>query len=100
MPELYETRIIPHSTHVINSRIGYDMIIGMNLLGELGIDILNSTHSIKWDTSKIPMKARNPTINHAYFITDPPVIHEATKRQTQILDTKYGKANLSEVVQD
>ena len=80
--------------------MGYDMIIGMDLLGELGIDILNSTHFIKWDEAEIPMRPRDVTIKDAYVIEDPPLVKASTKRITQILDAKYKKANLKDIVQE
>ena len=98
MPELHEQRIITHQTHVTNAKMGYDMIIGMDLLKELGIDILNSTQSIKWDTAEIPMRSRHSTVEDAYFIAEPEAVQEATSRLTKILDAKYEKADLNEVV--
>ena len=69
--------------------MGYDMIIGMDLLKGLGIDILNSTQSIKWDTAEIPMRPKDSTIDDAYFIAEPKAVEEATSRLTKILDAKY-----------
>ena len=97
MPELYQSRIITHEKHVTNAYMGYDMIIGMDLMSELGIDILNSTHSIKWDDAEIPMRHRTVTINDAYHISDPILVKEATSKLTTILDAKYEAANLKEV---
>ena len=54
------------------------MIIGMDLLKELGIDILNSTQSIKWDTAEIPMRPQDSTVEDAYFIAEPEAVQEAT----------------------
>ena len=100
MPELHQNRIINHETHVTNAKMGYDMIIGMDLMSELGIDILNSTHSIKWDEAEIPMRPRDSTIENSYVIHDPKTVQEATSRLTKILDAKYEKADLKQVVQD
>ena len=100
MPELHEQRIVTHDTHVTNAKMGYDMIIGMDLLGSLGIDILNSTHSIKWDTAEIPMRPRDCTMEDAYYIAEPESVKEATSRLTNILDAKYEKADLKQIVQE
>jgi hypothetical protein len=37
----------------------YDMIIGRDLLGELGIIMNFNYHSVTWDTDTIPMKDRD-----------------------------------------
>jgi hypothetical protein len=37
----------------------YNMIIGRDLLGELGIIMNFNDHSVTWDTDTIPMKDRN-----------------------------------------
>ena len=75
------------------------MIIGMDLLGSLGIDILNSTHTIRWDTAEIPMRSQDCTMEDAYYIAEPQAVQEATSRLTKILDAKYEKADLNQVVQ-
>ena len=100
MPELHQNRIINHETHVTNAKMGYDMIIGMDLMSELGIDILNSTHSIKWDEAEIPMRPQDSTLENSYVIHDPEAVKEATSRLTKILDAKYEKADLKQVVWD
>ena len=93
MPELHEQRIINHNTHVTNAKMGYDMIIGMDLMSELGIDILNSTHTIKWDEAEIPLRPRDSTLEDSYFIAEPKAVTQATARLTKILDAKYKKAD-------
>ena len=40
----------------------YDMIIGQDLLGELGIILNTNDHTVTWDTYTIPMKDRG-TLN-------------------------------------
>ena len=80
--------------------MGYDMIIGMDLMSELGIDILNSTHTIKLDEAEIPLRPRDSTLEDSYFIAKPEAVTQATARLTKILDAKYKKADLKQVVQD
>ena len=74
--------------------MGYDMIIGMDLLTQLKIDILNSSQSILWDTAEIPMRSREATLEDAYYIADPKSVSQATTRMTEILDAKYNKADI------
>ena len=47
IPEMHEQRLITFNLHVTNAEMGYDMIVGMDMLTTLGIDILNSTKSIQ-----------------------------------------------------
>ena len=100
LPELHEQRIITHEVHVTRNEMGYDMIIGMDLLTQLKIDILNSSQTILWDTAEIPMRPRDATLEDAYFIADPKAVSQATARLTEILDAKYDKADLKQVTED
>lgn len=79
MPELHDQRIVNHDTYVINAKMGYDMIIGMDLMSELGIDILNSTHTIKWDEAEIPLRPQDSTLDDSYLLLNP----ELFQRQLQ-----------------
>jgi hypothetical protein len=42
----------------------YDMIIGRDLLGALGIIMNFNDHKVTWDTDTIPMKDRNTALYH------------------------------------
>ena len=64
MPEMHERRIIKHKFHVTPNEMGYDMIIGRDLLQELGID------SISWDEAEIPMRPQNTSLQDSYYIND------------------------------
>lgn len=83
----------------------YDMIIGGDLMSELGIDIKYSTGSIDWDGATIPMRCRSmfddmtETINlHDAECNESDAVRNATSRMTTILDAHYEKANLDNVV--
>ena len=39
LPELYPERIIEHTFHLLPTTTGYDMIIGTNLMSELGLKL-------------------------------------------------------------
>ena len=47
---------IAHSVHVAKKLGNYDIIIGQDLLHELGIDIRNSTKTMCWNEVKVDMK--------------------------------------------
>ena len=65
LPEFHEHKEIEWNVHVDQSDHNsstYDMIIGRDLLGTLGMDLCFSDNMIKWDEATIPM--RNPKIFH------------------------------------
>ena len=76
----------------------YDMIImiGRDLLTDLGIDIRFSTNTVEWDSIEIPMKESNTTVE-SFHVGDSDSIKEANKRIQGILEAKYQAANLREI---
>ena len=59
LPELHEGKDISWDMYVdeSDSRLNsYDMIIGRDLLHELGIDLLFSLGVMKWDNATVPMR--------------------------------------------
>jgi hypothetical protein len=65
LPEFNLKKQISWSFHVddrCKSSNTYDMIIGQDLLGELGIILNFNDHTVTWDTDTIPMKDRG-TLN-------------------------------------
>jgi hypothetical protein len=42
----------------------YDIIMGQDLLGELGIIMNFNDHTVTWDTDTIPMKDRDTALDH------------------------------------
>jgi hypothetical protein len=50
----------------------YDMIIGLDLLGELSIIMNFNDHTVTWDTDTIPMKDRDTcTLSSVEFLIEP-----------------------------
>ena len=55
--------------------MSYDIIIGTDLMQEIGIDLLNSSKTIKWDEQEINMRSHNATIAQMMQVTkDPPAV--------------------------
>ena len=77
----------------------YDMIIGRDLLKFLQIDILFSKETVSWDNVDIPFKNTDTTVHEAYHIQDSKFISSSTEQIKKILDAKYEKANLKNIVQ-
>jgi hypothetical protein len=86
--------------HVAKDLSNYDTIIGWDLLHELGIDVKFSMKTKEWDGVSIPMKDVDATKEDSICqLEDPPFITAETEQmKTILLDAKYEKANLEEVV--
>lgn len=97
LPELHDNRMIAWDLHVTKSLGAYDMIIGRDMLMDLGIDIRFSSNTVEWDESEIPLKDVDASEEESYHIGDTDVVDDATERIKSILDAKYEKANLHQV---
>ena len=100
LPEFHTDRVIEWDLHVTKTIGTYDMILGRDLLSELGIKFDFTDMSVEWDGISIPMKDSGSDDREAFFIQEPEALAEATERLKGILDAKYEKANLSEVAAD
>jgi hypothetical protein len=109
LPALFENREIEWDCYVDESDPDsclYDMIIGRDLMIELGIDICFSTAEIKWDNASIPMvsvdQLRDASIDgfekEILYSQDP----DATdaERIQNIVESKYCPADLRKVVNE
>jgi transposase InsO family protein len=74
------------------------MIIGRDLMQTLGIDLSFATQKIKWGDAVVPMKPYGQTYQNFQIQKDHPTPETASERLSRILDAKYEKANLEEVV--
>jgi len=100
IPELHDNRMITWKVHVTKDLGAYDMIIGRDILTDLGIDIRFSTETIEWDDSQIPFKDMDAHIHQSYHVDDPHAVDEASERLKHILDAKYEAADLGEVCRE
>ena len=108
LPEFSPNRTITWTAHVDDhtdrKRAQYDLIIGNDLLGEIGMDLCFSTGEIKWDTESVPMKNRGLVSDQKavkllyHTLVQPPIIMEAEERHRRILDADYSKVNIDEYV--
>ena len=97
IPELHDNRLIEWNVHVAPTLGAYDMIIGRDLMQELGIDIKFSTETVEWDGYTIPFKDSDANANEAYHIAESQAVDESVSRIKRILDAKYEAADLDEV---
>jgi len=85
-----------------SARTHYDIILGKDFMQEFGIDILNSSLTLRWDGIEIPMRdfgeLRKPENAQYAFLLNIDQHTESTSdmqnRVTRILDAKYEKADL------
>ena len=99
LPEFYEKRIVQRDIHVTQKLGNYDMIIGRDILEELGIDIKYSDNTITWDEATIPMKPIDATLKDEHLM-DSEAVEDATDRMKQILEAKYEKADLETIINE
>ena len=104
LPELNSSRTIEWKCQVNDSKVptNYDMIIGRDLLEELGINIQFSDGTIEWDDAQLPMRSPNITQAESFLTEDNEgkLAMQAAKRLREILEAKYVKANLEEEVEN
>ena len=99
LTELNPTVIIPYKLHMTELLGIYNMIIGGDLLNEMGLTLDFSTETITWNDASVPMKEPMATPIESFHIDEPKVIDNmvgriAGDRCKKILKTKYKKANL------
>ena len=97
IPEMHDARLIKWDMYVTKNLGAYDMILGRDLMTDLGIDIHFSTNSVTWDGIEIPMKDRDATFEESFHIGDTAAVEEAATRIREILEAKYEKANLRKI---
>ena len=89
----------------------YDMIIGNDILHDLGIDLMFSEERIWWgnphnpfDYDSIPMKtlgtfSDNETCSMIYDLhTTSPILQQEEDRHRRILDADYSKVDIDQIV--
>ena len=80
LPEFFEDRLIEWDSYLTNDLGSYDMIIGRDLLCELGVDINFSTSTCTWDSSTIPMRNPKIHIKQSYIVEESGPVKQATSR--------------------
>ena len=68
------------TAHVTNQKSNYDMMIGRDVLTELGINLSFKDMTMQWDTAIVPMKPINATIENSYAVEDSEAVKDATER--------------------
>ena len=103
LPEFDERKAIEWECHVDDTKgqQSYDMIIGCELLEELGMILDYKQCVMTWEDAEVPMKSTDYEIEETYSmlqeLTEPQQVREATSRMDKILAATYDKADLDKV---
>ncbi len=104
-PELDPNKKVTWVTHVDSKtdqeHALYDIIIGMDLMTEIGIFVNTETKEVVWEGHTTPLVSRGvlqdeDIVAHMYHMAVNPVIQEAEERQARILDADYSKIDIEE----
>ena len=98
LPEFHEDKLLEWTVHLTPKLGNYDMIIGRDLMSEVGIDIHFSTQTCSWEHSTIPMRQPTVRIEQSYIVEESGPVKQATARLKQILDAKYEAADIPQLV--
>ena len=93
LPEFHPERRIKWEMHPAEN-LGYDVIIGQDLMQELGIVIDFARDICIWDRAELPMKSRDATSKEVFHIKEPDGVTSDLDCIKKILDAKYEPANL------
>jgi hypothetical protein len=97
IPELEDKVLLEYDLNVTDTLVGYDMIIGRDILEDLGVVIdFNQKVSI-WGHQECPFKSTDATVETSYFVEEPEAVQHATDRIKKILDANYEKADPHEI---
>ena len=95
LPEFHAKKLITWDTYITDQPMNYDLIIGRDLMKELGLIIDFKNESIIWDDVKVSMKTANAQPPKEFYNTGKPITPNKIK---EILSAKYAPANLAEEV--
>ena len=110
-PEKSHNKKVTHVCHVDDKtsrdKANYDMIIGMDLMTEIGIYVNTATKVIHWEGTEIPLKECGMLTNrehlqnlhNMYQSSYNTTLLEAEKHQSHILDANYSAVDIGEYVE-
>ena len=90
-PELHSDRVTEHNFDIVNTNFGCDIIIGTDLMADLGIDLRFLTQELSWDEATVPFESKDAELGKAHFIKDSEAVSESLDRVKHILDAKHEK---------
>ena len=75
----------------------YSLIIGQDLLHELGVDISFSSKTMTWNNVTIDMKPPTCTRKDAFHVEEELFVSDETDHVAKILDAKHKTVDLKEL---
>ena len=96
-PEFSPTAEITKTVHITETLGNYDLIIGRELMHDLGVDISFSQKTLTWNDATIEMKNPTCTKEDSFHVEEELFVSDKTDRIAKILDAKYKPANLKEI---
>ena len=109
-PKLSTTKLVTWACHVDENASTetslYDMIVGMDLLTEIGLYVDTEAKVIYWEGAEIPLKEHGDLHDAGmtqvlYFFTqEPDLLQAAEERQSRILDADYSAVDITDYVKE
>ena len=84
----------------------YDVIIGNDLLYNMGVNIMFKEKQIQRSDDKVPLKEMGSVYDREFcdmlhsMYTDSPLLQEAEERQDRVMDCNYSKVDIDALVAD
>ena len=112
MPEFSSSKIIHHCFHVNNDKgntgVGYYIIIGRDLMVQIGLKSDFKNHVLQWDGATVHMKEPSVMLGQSYLTkrnmrevdlqtSETASTMEAIELIVKIIDSTYVKADLKQV---
>ena len=97
LPELHDNHVIEWTFHVTPTMGAYDMIIGRDILEDLGFILDFEQREVHWDNASIPFKDMTKDVMESFYVDEPEAVRESMDRVKKILDNDYGEADLHDV---
>ena len=84
--------------HLTDKLLNYDLILGRDILHELGIIFSFANKTTTWQEVSISMKPQNCSVKEFFVIKESCPIRKTTKTIKQILDAEYKKIHLKSII--
>jgi hypothetical protein len=89
--------VVQWNFHLAKHLASYDMIIGRDLLQDLGIKMDFNDMTVKYEHVSIPMKPKDATYEDSLFIQESVAVKQTTDRVQKILEADYHPADLQTI---
>ena len=76
------------------------MIIGTDLMSELGLKLNFQDTCVEWEDASMPFKDRDATFETAFHVEDIGSVKESSNGIKRILDATYKKADLEKITSE